>query len=200
MRLCVFQGTFNPIHKIHLEVAKYAKEHFGFDSILFIPAYIPPHKSVDKSLAQHRYNMVETAISAFPFFEVSDIEYKREGNSYTYNTILELYKKYDVEGKINFIIGTDAFLKIESWYETDKLKELVHFIVFKRTHKFKESDFEFLKEKGYDFEFAKMDFVDVSSSKLRNNVKNRRSISNMELPQVKEYIEKNGLYFREQHN
>jgi nicotinate-nucleotide adenylyltransferase len=194
MRLCVFQGTFNPIHKIHLEIAKFAREYYKFDNILFIPAYIPPHKTVDKNLAKHRFNMVKLAISDFKYFNISDIEYKHDTNSYTFNTIIELYKKYDVEGKINFLIGTDAFLEIESWYRTDELKELLHFIVFKRTHDFKTEDFEFLKEKGYDFEFSPMDFTDVSSTRLRQNLRNGKSIKNLELPKVEEYIEKNGLY------
>lgn len=196
MRLCVFQGTFNPIHKIHLEVAKYAKQHYGFDSVLFIPAYVPPHKSLDKKLAGHRFNMVKLAISDYEYFNISDIEYKTEGNSYTYNTIKQLYQTYEVEGKINFLIGTDAFFKIQSWYKTELLKDLVHFIVFRRTDDFKETDFDFLKVAGYDFEFANMDYVDVSSTELRNNVKNGKSISTMELPKVKEYIREHGLYLK----
>lgn len=194
MRLCVFQGTFNPIHKIHLEVAKYAKKHYNFDNILFIPAYIPPHKSLNKTLADHRFNMVKLAISDYNYFNISDIEYKHEENSYTYNTIVELYKIYDVDGKINFLIGTDAFSKIEQWFCSDKLKELVHFIVFKRTNNFNPHDFEYLKNKGYDFEFSSMDFIDVSSTKLRVNIQTGKSINDFELPKVKEYIEKNGLY------
>ncbi len=194
MRLCVFQGTFNPIHKIHLEVASFAKKHYDFDSILFIPAYIPPHKKIDKNLAKHRYNMVKLAISNISYFDISDIEYKNETNSYTYNTITELYKKYDIEGKINFLIGTDAFIKIESWYKTEQLKDLVHFIVFKRTTQFDEHDFDRLKEKGYDFEFSPMEYTDISSTKLRNNIKQGISINNMEIPTVKEYIKQNGLY------
>ncbi len=194
MRLCVFQGTFNPIHKIHLEVAKYAKEHYDFDNVLFIPAYIPPHKSIDKKLADHRFNMVKLAISDYNYFNISDIEYKHNTNSYTYNTITELYKKYDIDGKINFLIGTDAFIKIESWYKTDKLKNLVHFIVFKRTNNFNPSDFDKLKEKGYDFEFSQMEYTDVSSTKLRLNVKSGKSINDLELPKVKEYIKEHGLY------
>ncbi len=194
MRLCVFQGTFNPIHKIHLEVAKYAKEHYNFDNILFIPAYIPPHKNIDKKLADHRFNMVKLAISDYNYFNISDIEYKHNTNSYTYNTITELYKKYDIDGKINFLIGTDAFIKIESWYKTEELKDLVHFIVFKRTDNFNPSDFDKLKEKGYDFEFSQMKYTDVSSTELRQNVKNGKSINDLELPKVKEYIKKHGLY------
>lgn len=195
MRLCVFQGTFNPIHKVHLEVAKFAKEYYNFERILFIPAYIPPHKSVDKKLALHRFNMVKLAISEYNGFDISDIEYKREGNSYTYNTILELRKAYNItDEKINFLIGTDAFIKIRTWYNTDKLKELVHFIVFKRTNEFNKDDFNELRGFGYDFEFAPMNYIDVSSTRLRENLENGISINDMELPKIREYIKEHGLY------
>lgn len=195
MRLCVFQGTFNPIHKVHLEVAKFAKEYYNFERILFIPAYIPPHKSVDKNLALHRFNMVKLAISEYKGFDISDIEYKREGNSYTYNTILELRKAYNItDEKINFLIGTDAFIKIRTWYNTDKLKELVHFIVFKRTNEFNKDDFNELRGFRYDFEFAPMNYIDVSSTKLRENLGNGISINDMELPKIREYIKEHGLY------
>lgn len=195
MRLCVFQGTFNPIHKVHLEVAKFAKEYYNFERILFIPAYIPPHKSVDKKLALHRFNMVKLAISEYNGFDISDIEYKREGNSYTYNTILELRKAYNItDEKINFLIGTDAFIKIRTWYKTDKLKELVHFIVFKRTNEFNKDDFNELRGFGYDFEFAPMNYIDVSSTRLRENLGHGISINDMELPKIREYIKEHGLY------
>ena len=195
MRLCVFQGTFNPIHKVHLEVAKFAKEYYNFERILFIPAYIPPHKSVDKNLALHRFNMVKLAISEYNGFDISDIEYKREGNSYTYNTILELRKAYNItDEKINFLIGTDAFIKIRTWYKTDKLKELVHFIVFKRTNEFNKDNFNELRGFGYDFEFAPMNYIDVSSTRLRENLGNGISINDMELPKIREYIKEHGLY------
>lgn len=195
MRLCVFQGTFNPIHKVHLEVAKFAKEYYNFERILFIPAYIPPHKSIDKNLALHRFNMVKLAISEYNGFDISDIEYKREGNSYTYNTILELRKAYNItDEKINFLIGTDAFIKIRTWYKTDKLKELVHFIVFKRTNEFNKDDFNELRGFGYDFEFAPMNYIDVSSTRLRENLGNGISINDMELPKIREYIKEHGLY------
>ena len=74
--------------------------------------------------------MVKLAAAYNSKFMVSDIEFKREGKSYTYLTICELYKQYNIDGKIHFIIGTDAFDFIESWYEADKLKEIVKFIVF----------------------------------------------------------------------
>lgn len=194
MRLCVFQGTFNPIHKVHLKVAEFALNYYHFDKILFIPAYLPPHKEVDKNLAQHRFNMVKLGIQGNDKFDISDIEYKREGRSYTYLTILELKKIYKISDKINFLIGTDAFEKIDTWYETDKLKEHLHFIIFPRCNNFKESDFDKFKAMGYDFEFAPMDYIDVSSTEVRDNINNKKSVEMLEIPRVVEYIKENGLY------
>ena len=195
MNLCVFQGTFNPIHKIHLKVAIFAQKHYGFDKILFIPAYQPPHKSIDDKLAIHRLNMVKLAIKNLEGFDVSDIEYKRKGKSYTYLTILELRKIYHITNKrINFLIGTDAFKKIETWYESNKLKHLLHFIVFPRCENFNKSDFEHLKHAGYDFEFAPMEFINISSTEIRDNINKGKPIEDIEITQVTEYIKNHGLY------
>lgn len=194
MKLCVFQGTFNPIHVAHLKMADFVLKNYGFDKIIFIPAYRPPHKNYDITLTPHRLKMVELAALSNPNFKVSDIEYKNERNSYTYLTILELYKKYDIEGKINFIIGTDAFKKIDTWYEADKLKKLVNFIVFVRENELDNKKYHELKEKGYNFTFAKMDFQDISSSNIRKNIKEGHDISEFVTDKVKGYIEKNGLY------
>lgn len=194
MTICLYQGTFNPIHKIHLEVALFAKEYYNFDKILFIPAFIPPHKTLDKTLSIHRFNMVKLAIQNIPFFNISDIEYRSQDNSYTYNTIVKIKNDLNINEKLNFIIGTDAFEKIETWYNTEKLKELVHFIIFPRTNNFNKSMFNHLKDKGYDFEFAPMKYKDVSSTKIRNNLKQGHSIKNMEIPQVMEYIKEHELY------
>lgn len=194
MKLCVFQGTFNPIHNAHLRVAEFVCKNFDFDKILFIPAYNPPHKASDINMADNRLEMVKLAIENYDKFEVSDIEYKRKGKSYTYLTIKELYELYDIDGKINFVIGTDAFEKIESWYETDKLKNLVKFIVFVREDNFDVLRYNHLKENGYDFEIQKLSFEDVSSSELRNNLKKGYDISNLVPEKVKEYIGKYELY------
>ena len=102
-------------------MAEYVLSHYGFDKIIFIPAYKPPHKDYDLNMSQHRFNMVKLATQYNPHFVVSDLEFKREGKSYSYLTALKLCEEYNVEGKIHFVIGTDAFEKIESWYMADKL-------------------------------------------------------------------------------
>lgn len=192
MKLCIFSGTFNPIHRAHLKMAEYVLENFGFDKIIFIPAYKPPHKDYDTNMCTHRFNMVRLAIEYNPHFEISDIEYQHEGKSYSYLTALQLKKQYCTEDKINFIIGTDAFEKIESWYEAEKFKNLVDFIVFVRENK--TVNFDDLKEKGYSFEIARMPFIDISSTELRERIKEGKSISNLVTEEVEEYIYKNGLY------
>ncbi|MBO6087192.1 nicotinate (nicotinamide) nucleotide adenylyltransferase [bacterium] len=207
MNICLFAGTFNPIHNAHLKMAQFVLDNFGFDKILFIPAYKPPHKDYAPDMSNHRLKMVQIAIKNNPKFEVSDIEFKREGKSYTYLTIQELYKKYynkeiaqqvyndgllTTYDKFNFIIGTDAFKKIETWYETDKLKKLVDFIVFIRENE--TINLDYLKEKGYNFKFAEMDFFDISSTNLRNRIKNQQPIESFVPKEVEDYIYKNGLY------
>ena len=194
MKLCVFQGTFNPIHNGHLYMADYALKNFGFEKIIFIPAYIPPHKEAEKISAFHRLNMTKLAIKNYPDFEVSDIEFQRQQKSYSYLTALELYKNYDIEGKINFIIGTDAFEKLESWYEIDKFKQIVKFIVFVREDDFLEQKYNEFRKKNYNFEFAKMNYNDISSTDIRNRIKEGKSVSDILPNAVERYIKENELY------
>ena len=192
MKLCVFAGTFNPIHNAHLKMAQYVLDNFKFDKILFIPAHIPPHKCLKEDLSQHRFKMVQLAINDNSKFEISDIEYKRNGKSYTYETIVELYKQYKLDGKINFIIGTDAFKQIESWYKSEKLKNLIDFIVFVRENEI--VDLSDLRNKGYNFKFADMNFIDISSTDLRKRIKSNENIKEFVPKIVEEYINEYGLY------
>lgn len=194
MNLCIFPGTFNPIHNGHLYMADYVVNNFGINKVLFIPSYIPPQKTNYPELAMHRYKMVELAMETNPKFEVSDIEYKLQGKSYTYLTLLELYKIYKIDENIKFIIGTDAFENLDSWYESEKLRKLVDFIVFVRKNDFDEKKYDYMKDKGYNFQFATMEFHDISSSEIRKNIATGISVKEM-LPEIEErYIKENGLY------
>ena len=183
MSICVFAGTFNPIHEGHLKMAEFALKHYNFDKIIFIPSYLPPHKEVEKNLANHRYKMVELGISYNPKFEISDIEYKSEGKSYSLITVKKIVEQYGINGRLNFIIGTDAFKKIETWYHADELKNLVHFIVFPRR-----GDSLKFGISGWDYEIAPMEYVDISSTEIRAGAKHNKN------KLVEDYIEKNGLY------
>ena len=181
MSICIFPGTFNPIHDGHIRMAEYALKKYGFEKIIFIPAYIPPHKEIDKNLAIHRYKMVQNAIKTNSKFEISDIEYKSEGKSYSLITVKKIIEQYCINSRLNFIIGTDAFAKIDSWYKSDELKELVHFIVFPR----KEGDIEVISN-GWDYELADMELIDISSTEIREWLKKNTIVEG--------YIKEHGLY------
>lgn len=200
MKLCVFQGTFNPIHNAHIRVCEYIKKNLNCDRILIIPAQKPPHKEYEKELCLHRLNMVKLAAEPFDFLEVSDIEYHREEPSYTFYTIRELYSLYNLDikkdEKIKFIIGTDAFKKIETWHRAEELKNLIDFVVFLRQNEetFDSEFFERLKHKGYNYELMKLPFNDISSTKIRERTAQSLPISGIVPKKVEEYIEKYGLY------
>ena len=184
VNFCIFPGTFNPIHEAHLCIANYALQKFKFDKIIFIPAYIPPHKEIKKNIALHRFKMVQLATAYNPRFEVSDIEFNAEEKSYTLNTVKKIKEIYKINDKVNMIIGTDAFSNIKSWYKADELKEHVHYIVFPRGVDINVNDF-----KDYDYELTTMKYIPISSTELRNG-KFRDKINN----EVREYIKQNDLY------
>lgn len=194
MRLCVFQGTFNPIHNGHLAMANYVNNNFDYNSILFIPAYKPPHKEIDDDLANHRFQMVKLAVSGESYFGISNIEFQNERYSYTYLTIQELYKRYKIDGKIGFIIGTDAFYEITDWYEADKLKTLVEFIVFPRGEKVDRDRLALLHHRGYKFSLVKMPPIEISSTGLRKKISKGSAIVGSVPNVVGKYIRDNELY------
>ncbi len=192
---CYFFGTFNPIHLGHIEIARQVKA-LGFDKIIFVPAYMPPHKSTIETLSFiHRYNMVKLAVGEE---NVSDIESKLKPPSYTYRTIQHL-PEFNNE-KINFIIGYDQFFQIENWKEAQFLKENLNFIVvprkFKNGQTINERAFEYFKNKGYNYKILNIDFLDVSSEMIRKFIQEGKDITGLTLKEVKEYIEINRLYKR----
>ena len=193
MSVCLYQGSFNPIHNAHLEVAEYVHKKFGFEKIVFIPAFKPPHKDLknfDADNAIHRLNMVQIATDNIPYFDVSAIEYTRNRPSYTYDTIVQIKYIVKPKDKINFIIGTDAFIKIESWHRADELK----FILFVRENNFDETPFLKLKEKGYEYELMQMPFLDISATEVRERVRQNIDIYDIVPRRVADYIKQNNVY------
>ncbi len=188
MAICIFSGTFNPIHNGHIKMAEYALNQFGFEKIIFIPAYLPPHKQIEGGLAEHRYRMVELATAYNPKFEVSDIEYKRSEPSYSLITVKKIIEQNRIQGRLNFIVGTDSFVKLNTWYKADELKELVHLIVFPRRGDGNEEVYAKFRAEGWDFEITEMDYEDISSTEIR-------ACKKIDVDKkVEEYIKENGLY------
>ena len=196
MNLTIFAGTFNPIHIAHLIVAESVSAELNAEKILFIPSFIPPFKNGDVADAVHRLNMVKLAIKNNPYFEVSDIELKLQGTSYSYNTIQELYRQNpEIKEKINFIIGADAFNHIETWYKHEELAKLINFIVLARPKsKEVEEIVGNLSLKDFSYQFVEAPRIDISSSYVRQRIKAKKSIKYLVTNEVENYIIENKLY------
>ena len=126
-------GTFNPIHRCHLTLAREVRSRLRLDHMLFVPTGDPPHKQ-DGNLvaAPHRMEMVRLAIEGEQSFAVSDIEVRRTGRSYSIDTVLELQRELGPETELYFCLGLDAFLDLESWRRPADLLRTCHFVVVSR--------------------------------------------------------------------
>lgn len=133
MRLGLYGGSFNPIHRCHLLVAETAKTRLGLDKVLFIPTGDPPHKSsFDCIPATHRLEMARLATAPYPSFQVSDLETRQPAKSYTIDTLRTLRAIYPADTRFIVIVGLDAFQGIASWREPNSLFDLCEFAVLSR--------------------------------------------------------------------
>lgn len=133
MKLGLFGGTFNPIHRCHLTLARQVRERLHLESILFIPTGAPPHKHPESlAPAHHRLAMVREAIAGKPGFAVSDIEVRRAATSYSIDTVRVLQDDFGPSAELFFLIGLDAFLDISTWKQAAELLQACHFVVIGR--------------------------------------------------------------------
>ena len=126
----MFGGSFNPIHFGHLLVADEIAELLPLDRVLFVPAASPPHKpAADLAPAAHRFEMTKRAVGEHPRFEVSDLELRRSGPSYTVDTLEALRER----GELHLLIGSETFLDLLSWREPRRVAALARLIVVPRS-------------------------------------------------------------------
>jgi nicotinate-nucleotide adenylyltransferase len=134
-RIGLFGGTFDPVHKGHLAIARQAAKEARLDQVLFIPAADPPHKARLGASYRHRVAMLETllggSVAAGYRFAVSLLEAELPFPSYTVDTLVELKKRL-LYPRCYFIIGADSLLDLHRWYQYQKLLRLTHFIVLSR--------------------------------------------------------------------
>ncbi len=124
----ILGGTFDPIHLGHTLPAKATAQHLSLDEILFIPANIPPHKTMPNVSAQQRVAMVNIACEHEPIFSCDERELGRHGNSYTVDTLKELSQTYP-NSQLHFIVGLDSLLTFTTWYKYQEILSLCHLVV-----------------------------------------------------------------------
>ena len=131
MTLGVLGGTFDPIHNGHLVAGQRAQALLHLDTVLVMPSHVPPHRTAGASPAA-RLAMARLAAAGLPGWTVSDLELRRDGPSYTFDTLTELAATRPGEWQFFFIIGADAFAEIATWSRYPAVLDLTHFAVVAR--------------------------------------------------------------------
>ena len=189
MRIGLLGGTFNPIHMGHMALAKASLARFSLDKVIFIPAYIPPHKKVQSDPgADKRLAMVRLAVRGNRKFAVSDHEIKKKGISYTIDTVKFFGKKCGKKTQFFFIAGSDSLKGLSKWKKPGFLLKLVNFVVAARP--------DFVMAGPYKNRIVLLDMpeVDVSSTDIRSRVRKGKAVGRLVPPAVAAYIRMNRLY------
>jgi nicotinate-nucleotide adenylyltransferase len=216
MKVAIFGGTFNPIHYGHLRAAEEVREKLGLDRVLFVPSGNPPLKTKDIVPAMRRFAMAKLAVKDNSVFQLSDIESRLPGKSYTVKTIESLQKE-NPQVEFSLIFGIDAFLDIPNWWHPEHLVTLSHFIIISRPGYpfFDLQSSPYIKIKkpilkdldAFNIESHKATLLSqreavllrltplsISSTEIRRLVQLGSSIKYLLPPAVQSYIMKNKLY------
>ena len=196
----LYGGTFDPIHNGHLHVAKQLLKSGRISKVILIPAGEPRLKIAPQASGEDRIEMCRLAIAdsskkiTLPI-EVSDVEIKRSGPSYAIDTVTDLMKLYPEED-FAWIIGSDAFRKIDEWHESARLQELIAFIVIERPNPENRNN---SNESGEiddteEFDSLDIDALSISSTDIRGRLARGERVDALLSPSVSEFIRENGLY------
>ena len=194
-RVGIFGGTFNPPHIGHISAAEAFLNGAKLDSLIIMPAFIPPHKEYDSVVScEQRLEMCKLAFGGIPNTCVSDLEIARQGKSYTYLTLEELSEE-DVE--LYFLCGTDMILTMDRWKNPDIIFSLANICYIRREKDTETTALLEEKRREYSEKFGATVIpidaavVEISSSDIRGNAD---LASEYLTPEVAEYIRKVGLY------
>lgn len=198
LRVGIYGGTFAPIHNGHVAAARAFMEQMKLDYLFIIPTYLPPHKQISSSDDPlYRLKMCELAFAGVDGVVISDVEIRRGGKSYTYDTLKELSR----EGTRLFLLcGTDMVLTFDTWYRFEDILKMCYPVYVRR-----EDDpllgsrvvakiTEYYQKYGVMFRKIVTDPIPLSSTEIREAARAGRDISAMVPEGVAEFIHKNRLY------
>ena len=189
MRIAIYGGSFNPMHIGHEKIVDYVLNNLNMDKIIIIPVGIPSHRENNLEQSDTRLKICKEIFKGNKKIEVSDIEIKSEGKSYTYDTLLKLIDLYGENNEFFEIIGEDSLKSLKTWKNYEELLKICKFIVFRRKDdKNIQIDKEFLNNKNIII--LENEYYDISSTEIRNMVKNNEDISAFVNKKVKKLIEK----------
>jgi len=201
--LGVFGGTFDPVHRGHLCIARALSSHLRLDRLHMIPAAQPPLKPVTGATAEQRLQMLHLALAAYSGFFIDLCEYRRVGPSYTVTTLQEVKQLYP-QHHLLLIVGADTFVSLPDWHQSEALAKLAHLVVMNRSG----VPTPILQAKGFTAVTVQQLFQqatggilavevpspDISSTSIRNRIAMGKDVSSMLCPAVWSYIQEQQLY------
>jgi nicotinate-nucleotide adenylyltransferase len=202
-------GTFNPIHHGHLRLAQELAESLQLDEVRFIPSANPPHKTKPAVSAQQRAEMVNLAIEGNPLFKLDTRELSRNGASYTIDTLSSLFEELK-DTALCLMMGSDAFLKLDTWHRWQELINYCHIVLVQRPNQphaginqtlqnfiqdhYTENVAELGESRTGLITMQKMPALDISSSQIREIVHQHRNPMYLCPQPVVDYIHRHHLY------
>ena len=204
-------GTFNPIHYGHLRIAQELADALHLDEVRFIPSANPPHKNIPQVSAEHRAAMVQLAIECNPTFKLDDRELKRTGPSYTFDTLQSLRNELGNDVSICLLMGSDAFVRLNTWHRWDELLTHCHIVLVTRPSKTAQetlaNNLQNLLHKHYtehidDLTQSSSGYItmqavtqlDISATAIRELLEAKKSVQYIMPDSVIEYINLHHLY------
>jgi len=188
MRIGILGGTFNPIHIGHLILAEEALRILKLDKVIFVPCYLPPHKSSKGVISVcHRLQMVRLAVKVNSRFAVSDIETKVKGKSYTVDTLEKFRNKFSSATELFLVVGSDAREELPRWKKFGRILELARVVIAARP------DYP-IGATSFKSRIMRIPQIDVSSSEVRNRIKKKVPVRYLVPEPVRQYILEHKLY------
>ena len=198
MRVGIYGGTFSPVHNGHVAAAKAFMEQMWLDILYVIPTGVTPHKVMKgDATAKDRLEMCRLAFAEMDGVIVSDLEMRREGKSYTVDTLRELY---DPDGRLFLLMGTDMLLTLDQWREPEEIFRLCYPVYIRREEDAALDGRIVEKITSYQERFGKVvrrivaPAIELSSSDVRHTIAEGGPIDSMVSEPVARYIEANHLY------
>jgi len=197
-KIGILGGTFNPPHCGHLSIAEDLLGEFQLDEIILLPVGIPPHKQ-DMNIAsnEHRLGMLRLLTAHEPRLTVSDMEMQRSGYTYTVDTLTAL-RKADVDCTYYYIIGTDTLFNLTTWRSCEEVFRLTHFLCVPRpgdnSADIHQKITDLANQYGAVIHLAESTGPDISSTMIRNRLKENKPLTGLVPAAVEEYMKSHGIF------
>ena len=203
--ICLFGGTFDPVHYGHLKPLNELQQYLAADAVHVLPASVPPHRPAPLASSEQRQTMLQLALREYPGFILDSRELERSGPSWTVLTLQSFRQQYP-DASLCPVMGSDAFDGLSSWYHWQQIPQLANIIVIERAgmktakrpdwateHLVRDVD-SLRESKSSSILFVSLKGHDISATEIRQRMAHKLDVTGMLPDKVIDYIRQNGIY------